>query len=128
MQKSIKYRSGYKKEAANLFNEVRKRNFENEVDPDPVTETNIDKYRILDEWMVEFLGEQRRRTDLRRWGLYTTGTWWDHKATNDDHYELFPIPEKSISVSNVLRQNPGYGGGNEMTKEEAGIYSVKQID
>ena len=48
--------------------------------------------------------------------------------TNDDHYELFPIPEKSISVSNVLRQNPGYGGGNEMTKEEAGIYSVKQID
>ena len=66
--------------------------------------------------------------DLRRWGLYTTGAWWDHRPTNDDHYELFPIPEKSISVSNVLRQNPGYGGGNEMTKEEAGIYSVKQID
>ena len=128
MLAECKYRSGYKKEAANLFNEVRKRNFENEVDPDPVTETNIDKYRILDEWMVEFLGEQRRRTDLRRWGLYTTGTWWDHRPTNDDHYELFPIPEKSISVSNVLRQNPGYGGGNEMTKEEAGIYSVKQID
>lgn len=61
-------------------------------------------------------------------GLYTTGSWWDHKPTNDDHYELFPIPEKSISVSNVLKQNPGYGGGNEMTKEEAGIYSVKQID
>ena len=110
------------------INEVRKRNFENKADPDPVTETNIDKYRILDEWMVEFLGEQRRRTDLRRWGLYTTGSWWDHKPTNDDHYELFPIPEKSISVSNVLKQNPGYGGGNEMTKEEAGIYSVKQID
>lgn len=128
MLAECKYRSGYKKEAANLFNEVRKRNFENEVDPDPVTETNIDKYRILDEWMVEFLGEQRRRTDLRRWGLYTTGAWWDHRPTNDDHYELFPIPEKSISVSNVLRQNPGYGGGNEMTKEEAGIYSVKQID
>ena len=31
-------------------------------------------------------------------------------------------------LSNVLKQNPGYGGGNEMTKEEAGIYSVKQID
>ena len=128
MLAECKYRSGYKKEAANLFNEVRKRNFENKADPDPVTETNIDKYRILDEWMVEFLGEQRRRTDLRRWGLYTTGSWWDHKPTNDDHYELFPIPEKSISVSNVLKQNPGYGGGNEMTKEEAGIYSVKQID
>ena len=69
MLAECKYRSGYKKEAANLFNEVRKRNFENEVDPDPVTETNIDKYRILDEWMVEFLREQRRRTDLRRWGV-----------------------------------------------------------
>lgn len=68
MLAECKYRSGYKKEAANLFNEVRKRNFENKADPDPVTETNIDKYRILDEWMVEFLGEQRRRTDLRRWG------------------------------------------------------------
>ena len=58
MLAECKYRSGYKKEAANLFNEVRKRNFENKADPDPVTETNIDKYRILDEWMVEFLGEQ----------------------------------------------------------------------
>ncbi len=55
MLAECKYRSGYKKEAANLFNEVRKRNFENKADPDPVTETNIDKYRILDEWMVEFL-------------------------------------------------------------------------
>ena len=35
MLAECKYRSGYKKEAANLFNEVRKRNFENEVDPDP---------------------------------------------------------------------------------------------
>lgn len=40
----------------------------------------------------------------------------------------FSYSGKSISVSNVLKQNPGYGGGNEMTKEEAGIYSVKQID
>ncbi len=129
MLAECKYRSGYKKEAANLFNEVRKRNFENKADPDPVTETNIDKYRILfDEWMVEFLGEQRRRTDLRRWGVVYNRFLVDHKPTNDDHYELFPIPEKSISVSNVLKQNPGYGGGNEMTKEEAGIYSVKQID
>lgn len=52
----------------------------------------------------------------------------DMENFDNNHYELFPIPEKSISVSNVLKQNPGYGGGNEMTKEEAGIYSVKQID
>lgn len=128
MLAECKYRQGEKREAAQLFNQVRKRNFENENDPDPVTEANIDKYRILDEWLVEFLGEQRRRTDLRRWGLFTTGTWWDHEPTGDDHYELFPIPETSISISNVLKQNPGYGGGHEMTKDEAGIFSVKQIN
>lgn len=121
------YRNGNKKQAAELFNEVRKRNFENRIDPNPVTINNINKYRILDEWMIEFLGEQRRRTDLRRWGVYTTEGWWDHKPTNDDHYELFPIPENAISISNILKQNPGYGG-NEMTKEDAGIYSVRQIN
>ena len=31
-------------------------------------------------------------------------------------------------LDHPLIKNPGYGGGNEMTKEEAGIYSVKQID
>lgn len=127
MLAECKYRNGDKGGAADLFNAVRKRNFENGEDPDPVTETNINKYRILDEWMIEFIGEQRRRTDLRRWGLFTTGTWWDHEATNDDHYELFPIPQSVISTSNILKQNPGYGG-DEMTKEEAGIYSVEQIN
>lgn len=127
MLAECKYRSGDKAGAASLFNQVRKRNFENEIDPDPVTEVNIDKYRILDEWLVEFLGEQRRRTDLRRWGLFTTGEWWDHRPTMDDTYELFPVPESVISISNVLKQNPGYGG-DEMTKADAGIFKVKEID
>jgi len=29
---------------------------------------------LLDEWGREFLAEKRRRTDLNRFGLFTTGT------------------------------------------------------
>lgn len=104
------FRTGDKKGAADLFNAVRARNFENREDPDPVTETNIDKYRILDEWMLEFIGEGRRRTDLIRWGAFTTEDWWDHKATNAPHLVRFPIPNLALSTSNILKQNPGYGG------------------
>lgn len=122
-----KYRMGDKQGAADLFNEVRKRNFENEQDPDPCTAENLNKYRILQEWMIEFIGEARRRTDLRRWNAYTTETWWDHNPS--EHYrELYPIPQRAISASNVnLKQNPGYGG-DEMSAEDAGLFTVKDVD
>ena len=66
MMAECKYRSGKKQEACDLINSVRARNFAGE-DPDPCTVDNLTKYRFLQEWMTEFLGEQRRRTDLRRW-------------------------------------------------------------
>ena len=56
-------RAGDKKTAAGLINQVRGRNFEGGADPNPVTADNLDEYRMLDEWMIEFLGEGRRRTD-----------------------------------------------------------------
>lgn len=105
-----KFRAGDKSGAATLFNEVRKRNFENRADPDPVTADNIDMHRILDEWMIEFIGEQRRRTDLIRWDVFTNQDWWDHKASKSEHLKRFPIPTTAISASNVLEQNPGYSG------------------
>ena len=127
MLAECKYRSGDKGGAASLINEVRRRNFEGNDDPDPCTEANLDKYRFLQEWMLEFLGEGRRRTDLRRWNAYTTERWWNHEPS--DHYrELFPIPQLSISASNVeLKQNPGYGG-NEMSAEDAGLFNVPDIE
>lgn len=123
MLAECKYRAGDKDGAADLFNEVRKRNFDGQADPDKCSAANLDKYRILEEWMTEFLGEGRRRTDLRRWNAFTTEEWWDHQPS--EHYrELFPIPQKSISASNVnLKQNPGYGG-DEMPAAEAGLYNV----
>lgn len=101
-------RLGNKAKAANLINEVRKRNFQNGLDPDPVTADNLDKYRMLDEWGTEFLGEGRRRTDLIRWNLFTTEAWWDHQPSGSDHLRRFPVPENAISGNNALEQNPGY--------------------
>ena len=48
------FRLGNKEKAVELFNTVRKRNFANAADPNPVTSANMDKYRILDEWSIEF--------------------------------------------------------------------------
>ena len=101
-------RAGDKKTAAGLFNQVRGRNFEGGADPNPVTADNLDEYRMLDEWMIEFLGEGRRRTDLIRWDKFVTESWWDHTPLNDKNKNLFPIPNSAISANNLIEQNPGY--------------------
>lgn len=102
------YRLGNKQQAAELFNAVRKRNFANNTDPNPVNATNIDKYRILDEWSIEFIGEGRRRTDLVRWKAFTSEQWWDHSPSNAAHLNRFPVPNQAIAGNSNLTQNPGY--------------------
>ena len=101
-------RAGDKKTAAGLINQVRGRNFEGGADPNPVTADNLDEYRMLDEWMIEFLGEGRRRTDLIRWDKFVSESWWDHTPLNDKNKNLFPIPNSAISANNLIEQNPGY--------------------
>lgn len=103
-----KMRAGDKDGAAELINTVRKRYFANGNDPDPVTGSKLDKYRMLDEWQLEFLAEGRRRTDLVRWDAYVTENWWDHKATNNTDLNRFPIHYSLIGANNLLKQNPGY--------------------
>lgn len=107
MLAECKWRKGNKNGAAELFNQVRKRNFEGRIDPDPVTASNLDLYRVADEWQIEFLGEGRRRTDLIRLGLFTTGTWWTHDAT-DPTKNRFPLPPEAMAGNPLLEQNPGY--------------------
>lgn len=101
-------RAGNKADAATLINRVRQRYFEDGIDPNPVTATNLDKYRMLDEWMIEFIGEGRRRTDLVRWGAYVTEDWWDHTASNEEKENRYPIHETILSSNNLLEQNPGW--------------------
>lgn len=109
MLAECKMRLGDKQGAADLINHVRKRYFEGGNDPDPVTVANLDKYRMLDEWMMEFVGEGRRRTDLVRWDAYVTEDWWDHKATNNKDLNRFPIHYSVLEANQKLEQNPGYG-------------------
>ncbi|WP_374166955.1 RagB/SusD family nutrient uptake outer membrane protein [Arcticibacter sp. MXS-1] len=90
------------------MNTVRKRNFANGADPNPASAANLDKYRFVDEWSTEFLGEGRRRTDLLRWNMFTTENWWDHQASSSEHLKRFPVPTRAISGNNNLQQNPGY--------------------
>ncbi len=109
MLAECKMRKNNKKEAAELINTVRRRYFVNGEDKDPVTTDNLDMYRMLDEWMIEFVGESRRRTDLIRWNQFTEGAWWDHKPSKDKKLNRFPIPTTAISSApNVIVQTPGY--------------------
>lgn len=100
-------REGDKGGAATLINDVRKRNFTDGNDPDPVTAANLDEFRMLDEWGTEFLCEGRRRTDLIRWKKFTTAIWWDH-AASETYRNRFPVPTQAISGNNSLEQNDGY--------------------
>ena len=108
MLAECKMRAGDNQAAANLINQVRARNFENGQDPNPVTAANLDKYRMVKEWGIEFIGEGRRRTDLIRWNMFVTEDWWDHKASNSEHLRRFPVPQQAMSGNNALEQNPGY--------------------
>lgn len=102
-----RFHRGDKDGAAALINSVRKRNFENGADPDPVTAANLDIYRLADEYMIEFIGEAHRRTDLIRWGLFTSEEWWDKQPTPDTR-NVFCIPSEAIYANPLLEQNPGY--------------------
>ncbi|MBB5622814.1 hypothetical protein HDE69_003896 [Pedobacter cryoconitis] len=103
------YRKGDKAGAAGLLNQVRKRNFPAgspslyRADGSQLTDQEM-----LDEWGREFFGENRRRTDLIRWGVFSTGTWWDKKPDADKHTEIFPIGRDILNVNPQLKQNAGY--------------------
>src|SRR5690606_15329445 len=112
MLAECKLREGDTDGAATLINAVRKRNFLNNADPNPVTAANLDKYRMLDEWLIEFLGGGRRRTDLIRWEAFTQEKWWDHEPTSETK-NRFPIPYSAISANSLLVQNPGYDGNSK---------------
>jgi len=70
---------------------------------------------ILDERARELYTEGFRRTDLIRYGQFTTSAYiWDWKggvqggSSVDSHYNLYPLPSSDISVNSNLQQNPGY--------------------
>ena len=70
---------------------------------------------ILDERARELQWEGTRRTDLIRYGLFTSGSYlWPFKggdlagAAVSDNFNLFPLPTSDIILNPNLIQNPGY--------------------
>jgi hypothetical protein len=75
----------------------------------------LDLNFILDERARELYGEAHRRTDLIRFGQFSTSTYvWPWKggiaagASTDSHFDIFPIPSTDIGANPNLTQNPGY--------------------
>jgi len=69
--------------------------------------TNITADNFLEERGREMFQETSRRTDLIRFGEWTSA-WWEKPAEADDHTALFPIPFEQIQAGDGLTQNPGY--------------------
>lgn len=70
---------------------------------------------ILDERGRELYFECHRRSDLIRFGRFTSGSYlWDWKGgvyagrAVDDKYNLFPLPTDDTNSNSKLDQNPGY--------------------
>jgi len=70
---------------------------------------------LIDERSRELYWEGHRRTDLRRFGLYTTADYvWAWKGgiqegqAVSDIYEIYPIPSSDVNANPNLTQNPGY--------------------
>ena len=63
--------------------------------------------RFLDELGWEFAAEGRRRTDLIRFGVYQTKSWYNHTPAGN-HTIIFPIGLEELNTNTNLGQNPGY--------------------
>jgi hypothetical protein len=70
---------------------------------------------ILDEKAREMYFEGQRRTDLVRYGCFTSNKYlWDWKGGQANgtsvnaFYNLYPIPVSDVIVNENLEQNPGY--------------------
>lgn len=107
---------GNSAEAAALVNEVRARSFEpdKQVSPDELMATinlygtSVEYGRMLQELGWEFAAEGRRRSDLVRFGVFTTGSWGVDHIPNGEHRNIFAIPDDAINRNPNLVQNPGY--------------------
>jgi hypothetical protein len=80
-----------------------------------ITQTDLNLSFIIDERARELYWESHRRTDLIRFGLFTTATYlWAWKggveagAAVSPNYNLFPLPAADIAANPNLTQNPGY--------------------
>lgn len=80
--------------------------WDNNID-EPGDQTPVYLGGLYDEWGFEFACEAQRRTQMIRFGTYTTKSWFNH-TPQGDHVVIFPIPLEELQTNGNLKQNPGY--------------------
>lgn len=80
--------------------------------------TSITQEWLIEERARELMWEGHRRTDLIRYGKFTSSSFlWTYKGGSfsgqgfDDHMKIFAIPASELASNPELHQNPGYGAG-----------------
>ena len=103
-----------KNEAMNYLNQLRKRAYKDKTVA-PIDDNNFTLKFLLDERGRELFFEAQRRTDLVRFGKYTSADYvWPWKGGVaegkgvDDKYKVFPLPSDDIGSNLNLKQNDGY--------------------
>lgn len=103
---------GTRAEALQYMNELRIRAY---TTGGTISETQLTLDFVLDERGRELFWEAHRRTDMVRFGRFTTGTYvWPWKGGVADgravssHFNIYPIPSDDIGTNTNLTQNTGY--------------------
>jgi hypothetical protein len=111
MYAEAKFRSGDEATALTYMNKIRERAYGNASH----NYSSLVLNDFIDERARELNWECTRRTDLIRFGLFTSGTYvWPFKGGDvagigvNDKYNLYPIPTSDIVLNPNLQQNPGY--------------------
>jgi hypothetical protein len=105
--------AGNHNQALTYINNLRQRAFGNA--SGNITAGQLTTDFLLDERAREMVWEGKRRTDLIRYGLFTTAAYlWPWKGGVKDGAGvastrvLYPIPSAEINTNPNLKQNPGY--------------------
>ena len=101
-------------EALGYINDLRKRAYDDKLAA-PIGDSDFTLNFLLDERGRELFYEAQRRTDLVRFGKYTSADYvwpWkggvaEGKAVND-FYTVFPLPSDDVGSNENLKQNDGY--------------------
>ncbi len=100
--------------ATDYINELRDRAYGNA--SGDIATADLDLDFMIDERGRELFWEGFRRTDLIRFGRFTSGTYnWPWKggvaegSVVNSRYALYPIPSTDMTANTNLIQNPGYG-------------------
>ena len=79
------------------------------------TGSDLNEMNFVKEWGREFYLEGRRRTDIRRFDMFTTNKYlWDWKGgvyegtAVASYLNLYPVPETDLSNNPNMHQNEGY--------------------